>query len=89
MKEEKSEGLKECPVCKEKTFQYDTELGANRCRSEFCGWDDKVLPAIDLPISYLERGYEETEPGPHKEKLRKIIDATKKIREEVGLTTVS
>lgn len=89
MKKEKSEEFKECPVCKERTFKYDTELGANRCHNEFCGWRDKVAPAIDVPMQFLELCYEKAEPGPKKELVRKIIEATKKVNAEVGLSVRS
>lgn len=78
----KKEEFSECPVCKKKTFLYDSEIKANRCHDGFCGWTDQVLPAIDVPKWFLEYCYQKAEPGPKKDLIKKIVEETEKINKE-------
>ncbi len=80
------EELKECPVCKEKTFKYDSEINANRCYNEFCRWTDKVAPAIDVPMSFLEDCFRRADPGPKKDKIREVIEETKRVNAKYKLS---
>ena len=78
------EGFSECPVCKEDSFRYDNVIDANLCHNELCRWDDRpALPAIDVPISFLERCYNSAENPIIKDHISKVIDLTKKVNEDI------
>lgn len=79
----KRDEYKKCPVCKSNTFKYDPEIKANRCYNEFCGWTDQVLPAHDVPMSFLKSCFNRIEPGPKKDKLMKIIEETERVRDSM------
>jgi len=66
-----------CPVCGKDTFQYDETLRANKCQNDFCRFSDKVLPAPDVPISFLEYCKKNARSEEHRKYIEKVIEATK------------
>ena len=76
--------FEECPVCKERSFKYDSVIDSNLCYNELCRWRDKVLPAIDVPMSFLENCLNKAEPGLKKDKIKEIIELTKEVRANIG-----
>lgn len=83
--ENQKEKYMKCPVCNEMSFRYDPEIKANRCYNKFCRWTDKIKPATDVPMSFLEFCLRNIQSGPRKDKLKKIIEETKKMYKEHDL----
>ncbi len=71
------EEYKICPVCAKPTFKYDPELEANRCYSEYCRFNDKVLPAPDVPMSFLEYCLKNAKSEAHASHIKRIIERIK------------
>ena len=76
--------LRECPVCKEVTLIYDPQIEANVCHGGQCGWTDKIVPAIDVPLSFLELCLSKAQPGPKRDKLQGIMEITAKVNSQIG-----
>lgn len=70
------EKYNKCPVCENNTLKYDSELEANRCYYNHCGWTDKTGPFIGGDISFLEYCLSLAKPGRPKEVIEKIIEET-------------
>lgn len=79
MKDSKKNKVTQCPICKKDSFEFDSEIEALRCYNEFCRWTNKIAPAIDVPMSFLQYCFTQAEPGPKKEKLEGIIKKTKEL----------
>jgi len=74
--------ITKCPVCYKDTFKYYAKINANKCQSEFCGWDDKVGPVLEpLAIPYLEFCLSKAHSEYHKTYISKVIEVTKKLEE--------
>ena len=78
MRDDEKKKVRECPVCKEVSFKYDPDIDAFRCQNEFCRWTDRIAPANDVPMSFLRYCLSRVEPGPKKEKIKRIIEVTEK-----------
>lgn len=78
MRDDEKKKLVQCPACEELSFEYDPDIDAFRCQNEFCRWTDKISPANDVPMSFLRYCLSRVEPGPKKEKIKRIIELTEK-----------
>jgi len=74
-----------CPVCEKDIFCYNNSIGANKCQNEFCRFSDKVLPASDVLMSFLEYCKHNAKTEAHKEYIEKVIQVTRAwVRSENG-----
>ncbi len=69
----------QCPICQHESFEYDPEIEAFRCYDQFCRWTNKIAPAIDVPMSFLQFCFKQVEAGPKREKVKGIIEKTKEL----------
>jgi hypothetical protein len=77
--------LGQCPICGERTFRLDPDLGANRCFNELCRWNDKIGTAYDVPISFLEFCFLNAKSSVHKQYIGRVIEETKKATKRIEI----